>query len=398
MAELVQKKKNRRWFKGLLVGGVLFAVFGLGFSFGSGSLSFSAGQKDSQNATLPANLNFSSVDKVYDLLRQNFDGELNEAQLLEGAKRGLVGATGDPYTEYLSPQETKEFDEGLNGTFSGIGAELGKDGDSIIIVAPIAGFPAEKAGLKSQDIIAEVNGESTFGLSVSEAVKKIRGPEGTEVTLRVIRGDEDLKFTIKRETINIPSVESKVLAGNIGYIKISQFGDDTSALTKQAAEDLAKKNVNGIVLDLRGNPGGLLNSAVDVSSLWLPADKTVLEEKRGGTVIKTYKSSGSPVFEGKPTVVLIDGGSASASEIVAGALADNGAATLLGTKSFGKGSVQSLERLPDGGSLKVTIARWFTPNGNNIDKEGINPKTTVEQKDGSDKDLQLEAAQNELKK
>lgn len=398
MAELVQKKNNSRWFKGFLIGGVLFAVFGLGFSFGSGSLSFSAGQEDSQNVTLPANLNFSSVDKVYDLLRQNFDGELNEAQLLEGAKRGLVGATGDPYTEYLSPQETKEFDEGLNGTFSGIGAELGKDGDSIIIVAPIAGFPAEKAGLKSQDIIAEVNGESTFGLSVSEAVKKIRGPEGTEVTLRVIRGDEDLKFTIKRETINIPSVESKVLDGNIGYIKISQFGDDTSALTKQAADDLAKKNVNGIVLDLRGNPGGLLNSAVDVSSLWLPAGKTVLEEKRGGTVIKTYKSSGSPVLEGKPTIVLIDGGSASASEIVAGALADNGAATLLGTKSFGKGSVQSLERLPDGGSLKVTIARWFTPNGNNIDKEGINPKTTVEQKDGSDKDLQLEAAQNELKK
>jgi carboxyl-terminal processing protease len=395
--EVVQKAKNQKLFKGLLIGGVLFAVFAVGFGLGSGSLSFTSKQ-NSQNSSLPANLNFASVDKVYDLLRQNFDGELKETELLEGAKRGLVSAAGDPYTEYLSPQETKEFDEGLNGTFSGIGAELGKEGDAIIIVAPIAGFPAEKAGLKSKDIVAEVDGESTYGKSVSEVVKKIRGPEGTEVTLRVIRGDEDLTFKIKRETITIPSVESKILEGNIGYIKITQFGDDTAALTTKAANDLAAKKVKGVVLDVRGNPGGLLNSAVDISSLWLPPGKTVLEEKRGDTVIKTYQSAGNPVLEGIPTVVLIDGGSASASEIVAGALSDNNAATLLGVTSFGKGSVQSVERLPDGGALKVTIARWFTPNGKNIDKEGIEPKVTVEQPDDSKADAQLEAAQAELKK
>lgn len=397
MPEVVQKAKNQKLFKGLLIGGVLFAVFAVGFGLGSGSLSFTSKQ-NSQNSSLPANLNFASVDKVYDLLRQNFDGELKETELLEGAKRGLVSAAGDPYTEYLSPQETKEFDEGLNGTFSGIGAELGKEGDAIIIVAPIAGFPAEKAGLKSKDIVAEVDGESTYGKSVSEVVKKIRGPEGTEVTLRVIRGDEDLTFKIKRETITIPSVESKILEGNIGYIKITQFGDDTAALTTKAANDLAAKKVKGVVLDVRGNPGGLLNSAVDISSLWLPPGKTVLEEKRGDTVIKTYQSAGNPVLEGIPTVVLIDGGSASASEIVAGALSDNNAATLLGVTSFGKGSVQSVERLPDGGALKVTIARWFTPNGKNIDKEGIEPKVTVEQPDDSKADAQLEAAQAELKK
>jgi carboxyl-terminal processing protease len=397
VSEIVQKPKNQKLLRGLLIGGVLFAVFAAGFGFGSGSFSLSSRQS-TENSSLPANLNFASVDKVYDLLRQNFDGELKEQELLEGAKRGLVSAAGDPYTEYLSPQETKEFDEGLNGTFSGIGAELGKEEDNIIIVAPIAGFPAEKAGLKSKDIVAEVNGETTYGLSVTEAVKKIRGPEGTEVTLRVIRGDKDLTFKIKRETITIPSVESKVLDDNVGYIKISQFGDDTTQLATKAAQDLAGKNVRAVILDLRGNPGGLLDSAVDVSSLWLPSGKTVLEEKRGDTVIKTFKSSGSPVFEGVPTIILIDGGSASASEIVAGALADNGAATLLGTKSFGKGSVQSLERLPDGGALKVTIARWFTPNGKNIDKEGIAPKVKVEQPDDSKTDAQLQAAQNELKK
>jgi carboxyl-terminal processing protease len=397
VSEIVQKPKNQKLFRGLLVAGILFAVFAAGFGFGSGSFSLSSRQ-GAENSSLPANLNFASVDKVYDLLRQNFDGELKEQELLEGAKRGLVSASGDPYTEYLSPQETKEFDEGLNGTFSGIGAELGKEEDNIIIVAPIAGFPAEKAGLKSKDIVAEVNGETTYGLSVTEAVKKIRGPEGTEVTLRVIRGDKDLTFKIKRETITIPSVESKVLDDNVGYIKISQFGDDTTQLATKAAQDLANKKVGAVILDLRGNPGGLLDSAVDVSSLWLPSGKTVLEEKRGGTVIKTFKSSGSPVFEGVPTIVLIDGGSASASEIVAGALADNGAATLLGAKSFGKGSVQSLERLPDGGALKVTIARWFTPNGKNIDKEGIAPKIAVEQPDDSKVDAQLQAAQNELKK
>lgn len=397
MPETGVKRKRNRLLKWFAISGVLLFVFAFGFGIGSGAISFTT-QSGSQNSSLPPNLNYSSVDKVYDLLRKSFDGELKEDELLEGLKRGLVRAAGDPYTEYLSAEETKEFDEDLNGTFSGIGAELGKEDESIVIVAPIAGFPAEEAGIKSKDIIAEINSESTYGLSVSEAVKKIRGPEGSAVKLRIIRGDQDLNFTIKRAAITIPSVEHKVLDGNIGYIQITQFGDDTTDLTRQAAEELKAKNVTSIILDVRGNPGGLLQSAVDVSSLWLPAGKTVLEEKRGDVVIKTYRADGDTILEGIPTVVLIDGGSASASEIVAGALADNGVAILLGTRSYGKGSVQSLERLPDGGSLKVTIARWFTPTGNNIDKEGIEPSKIVEQNDDSEADLQLEAAQAELKK
>lgn len=311
----------------------------------------------------------------------------------------MVEAAGDPYTEFLTAEQTKEFNEELNGSFSGVGAELGKDGDNIVIVAPIAGFPAEKAGLKPKDVIVEIDGQSTHGLGISEAVKKIRGPEGTEVKLRVIRDQkEDLSFTITRENITIPSVEYKVLDGNIGYLKISRFADDTSELTKAAATKFKDADVKGVVLDMRGNPGGLLNSAVDVSSLWLPNDKTVLEEKRDGVVIKTYKSNGSALLAGKPTVVLIDDGSASASEITAGALKDNGVAKLLGIKSFGKGSVQSIESLPDGSSLKVTVARWYTPSGRNIDKEGIEPDIKVEQTSDSTSDVQLNAALNELKK
>lgn len=394
---------GRRRFGGkLLKFGVIALVTGfvfmLGMGVGNGSITFQ-GDKVGRSSQLPTNLDFSSVEEVYDLLRNRYDGNLEQAKLIEGLKKGLVEAAGDPYTEFMSAEQTKEFDEDLNGTFSGIGAELSKDGDAIVVVSPISGFPAEKAGLKSKDVIVEIDGTSTYGMSVSEAVKRIRGEKGTQVKLRVIRGgSEDLSFDITRDNITIPSVESKMLEGNIGYIKISRFSDDTTQLTREAATQLKQQGAKGVVLDLRGNPGGLLDAAVGVSSVWLPAQKTVLEEKRDGVVIKTYYASGSPILEGIPTVVLINDGSASASEITAGALKDNGAATLLGEKSYGKGSVQQIERLKDGSALKVTIARWFTPNGRNIDKEGIEPDTKVEQKSDSSEDQQLNQALAELKK
>ena len=375
-----------------------FVIFGFGFGLGSGNLQFMNGVKN-QNANLPISLNFSSVEKVYSILRKNFDGNLDEAKLTEGMKRGLVNATGDPHTEFFNAEETKQFNQELNGTFSGIGAELGKNEDTIVIVSPISGFPAEKAGLKPKDVIAEIDGQSTYGLSVSEAANKIRGPEGTEVKLRIIRNkQEDLSFTIKRANITVPSVESKTLEGNIGYIKISRFSDDTTSLTREFAKSLKAGGSKQIILDLRGNPGGLLDAAVGVSSVWLPANKTVLQEKRADVVIKTYQSEGDPILEGVPTIILIDEGSASASEIVAGALRDNNVAKLMGTKSYGKGSVQSVENLPDGSSLKVTIAHWFTPNGRNIDKQGIEPDFKVEQSKIPNEDNQLQSAQAELKK
>lgn len=370
---------------------------------GQGRLAFRPNTRplDSVNSTLPSDLDYASVEEVYDSLRVSYDGKLTVDQLLDGLKEGLASAGGDPYTEYMNAEAAKDFNEDLKGSFTGIGAELSKQNDTIVIVSPIAGFPADKAGLKPKDVITEIDGESAIGLSVSEAVKKIRGPKDTKVTLKIIRdAKEELTFEITRDNITIDSVKSEILEGNIGYMQITRFAEDTTRLSKEAAKRFKDANVKGIILDMRGNPGGLLDASVDVSSLWLK-DKTVLQEKRSEVVIKTFKSKGEATLAGIPTVVLINEGSASASEITAGALKDNNAATLIGVKSFGKGSVQQLDELDSGGALKVTIARWYTPSGRNIDKEGIEPDQTVELKDEditAGRDPQKDAAIQHLNK
>jgi carboxyl-terminal processing protease len=357
---------------------ILVAVFFGGWLFGAGQVNLKANRTSTQK-NLPSNLNYADVERVYDELRASYDGDLDINKLMDGLKQGLVSASGDPYSEYLSPEKATEFSGQLNGTFEGIGAYLGKnDQGNVIVISPVDGFPAKKAGLQPRDVIVEINGEDATAYSVDQAVEKIRGPKGTNVKLRVIRNEkEDLSFDIKREEINIPSVETKVIDNKIGYIKITRFGDDTAELTRQAAEKFKADGVNKVILDLRGNPGGYLDAAVDVSSLWLK-NNVVLTERRDGVTIKTYKSRGSAPLLGIPTVVLIDEGSASASEIVAGALKDNNAASLVGVKSFGKGSVQQPQTLENGGILKVTVARWYTPGGKNIDKQGIQPDKTVD--------------------
>lgn len=389
-----------RWVVVLIL--ALF-VFSLGVSVGKGNITFGQNRMDNVSKNLPSNLNYREVEDLYDKLRQNYDGQLSEAQLIDGLKEGLVNAAGDKYTQYLNPEKAKEFNEELNGTFSGIGARLTTDDNNMVMVeTPLAGYPAEKAGLKARDVIIEINGESAYDLSVSDAVDKIRGEAGTKVKLKVIRdGKQQLDFEITRATINIPSVESKIVEGNIGYLQVARFDETTGELARKATNQFKDAHVNGVILDLRNNPGGLLDAAVSLSGIWLPDGKTVLQEKRDGVTIKTYDSNGPATLQGVPTVVLINEGSASASEITAGALKDHGVATLMGEKSFGKGSVQTLERLPNGGVLKVTIARWYTPNGKNIDKEGIQPDKTVKlsiEDVKAGKDPQKEAAIEQLKK
>ena len=390
------KRRAKKVGKYLLIGVAALGLLFIGWAYGQGRLSFRGWNT---NKEVVHSLDYSSLDEVYDILQRRYDGKLDKEAILDGLKAGMARSTGDPYTEYLTPEEAKEFDEGLSGSFTGIGAELGKDGDNIVIVSPISGFPAEKAGLKPKDIIIEVDNQTLNDVSLSEAVKRIRGPKDTTVKLKVVRDGVPLEFEVTRDNINIPSVTSEILPGNIGYIRISRFAEDTASLSREAAQKFKEANVKGVILDVRGDPGGFLDAAVDVSSLWLKPGQTVLQEKRDGKVIKTYKASGRNPLQGIPTVVLVDEGSASASEIVAGALKDNGAAKLIGVKTFGKGSVQQLERLPGGAVLKITIARWFTPNDRNIDKEGIEPDTVIKitpEDVAAKKDPQKDAAVNEL--
>lgn len=406
-APVAQKQKKQwkptwKWAgKTALNVAILLVIFGVGVGVGNGKITWGPGALYRKPVNKEqSSLNFAGVEEVYGLLRQSFDGQLDATKLEDGLKAGLVKAAGDPYTEYLNPQENKEFNEQLTGSFEGIGAELSKDQQSIVIVSPIAGFPAEKAGIKPKDVISKIDGQTAYDISTSEAVKRIRGQKGTKVKLEVIRDGKVLNFEIERDQINIPSVKSEITANNIGIITVSRFGEDTVSLMNSTAKDMKDKGVKGIVLDLRGNPGGLLDSAVGMSSLWLPKGQTVLQEKRDNQLIKTYTANGNNILAGVPTVVLIDEGSASASEITAGALRDNGVATIIGQKSYGKGSVQELRKLSNGGVLKVTIARWFTPKGVNIDKEGIQPDKKVElsEKDAQAKnDTQKNAALEKLK-
>lgn len=393
-----RSKRNIKHTALLSFVGVL--IFGLGWGLGSGSIDLrTKSSETTQTSALPANLDYREVEEIYDTLKTMYDGELTAEALQDGLKAGLAKAAGDPYTQYLTEEETKEFDDELSGSFTGIGAELSQEEDAITVVAPIAGYPAEKAGLRAKDVIVEIDGKPTYDMSVTEAVKLIRGPKGSVVKLTVVRDKkEEVKLEITRDEIMIPSVEYKITDNNIGIMTISRFGDDTVELAQEAATQFKSKNVKGVIVDVRNNPGGYLDGAVDVASLWLN-DKTVLTERRGDVTTKTFTSDDNAPLAGIPTIVLINEGSASASEILAGALKDNDAATLVGAKSFGKGSVQQLDDLRWGGTLKVTIARWYTPDGKNIDKEGITPDETVkiEEKDRkADRDPQLDAATEQL--
>lgn len=386
---------------------ILLAIFVLGVNIGNGRIDLSVNKPEPVSNNLPDKLDYTTVDRVYRSLVENYDGKLTEQQLEDGLKHGLAEATKDPYTVYFTAKEAKEFNEELTNSFSGIGAQLGQDKDgNLEVIAPIEGLPADKAGLKAKDLIATINDENTSGMSVDEAVSKIRGPKGTKVKLQVVRNRaKALDFTITRADIKLPSVKTKLLDGNIGYIQITSFAPDSAELTGKAAQEFKDKGVKAIVLDMRNNPGGLLDAAIKVSSLWLPEGQKVLDQKHGRDVIESNKSEGNDILKNIPTVVLINGGSASASEIVAGALRDNNAAYLIGEKSYGKGVVQQVicitgQRDFDGecpsDELKVTTASWYRPNGQSINKKGINPDKTIKISDvdpQAAKDTQLEAAQ-----
>ncbi len=343
-------------------------------------------------------LDTGTLQQAYRQLYANFDGELDQTALVNGAIRGMVDAAGDQYTVFFDAKDAAEFDSDMSGSIGGgIGAQIGVRDDKITLVKILPDTPAEQSGLKAGDTVLSINDESTKDLTAEQAVEKIRGDIGTTVKLHIDRAGQEQDVSITRQEIVSPSVTAEVKDG-IGVITMTRFDEQAASLARQAAETFKQEGVKGVVLDLRGNPGGYLSAARDTAGIWLN-NQVVVTESSNGEVTDTLKSGRQPVLEGVPTVVLVDGGSASASEIVAGALQDYKAATILGETTYGKGSVQRLIPLADGSMLKVTVARWYTPNGKSITKLGIKPdkevKITEDQLRNGD-DVQMQAALEQL--
>lgn len=326
---------------------------------------------------------FSRFWAAIDLAKQKYVniGDVKDEEILDGAISGAIAALGDPYTTYFNPEDARKFEEDLAGSFGGIGAEIGIKNDQLAIIAPLKGNPAEAAGLKAGDLILKINGTSTVGMNSDEGVRLIRGIAGTTVTLSIYReGWNDAKdFAIVRQTVVLPTVDWQMETGNIARIQLYNFNANVMPLFTNAANAALAAGAKGIVLDLRNNPGGFLDAAVDIAGWFLKPGSTVVEERlREPAEPELLKTRGAGAFSELPVVVLINGGSASASEILAGALRDNRGIKLVGEKSFGKGSVQEIQELDERAALKVSVAEWFTPNGTRIQKLGLTPDVKIE--------------------
>lgn len=327
-------------------------------------------------------IDFSNVEKTYQALVSNYDGEIDRRKIIEGASKGLVEAAGDKYTEYMTSKEAEEFNKSLSGDVGiGVGIELAKDGDIVKVVRVLPKNPAASAGILAGDVISKVNDEDVLKKSTSEVSKKIRGDSGTTVKITVIRGEEKKDFSVTRAKIENPSVELSKNNG-IATLSIYRFDSETGALAKKYAEEIKNEGISKVILDLRGNGGGYVQAAKTVASLWLEKNALIVSEKTGSKTVEEIRATGENPLKGIKTVILLDNSSASASEIVAGALKEHKAAQIVGEKSYGKGSVQTTIDMPDGALLKVTIAKWFTPSGKNISNNGISPDIEIKNPEG----------------
>lgn len=306
--------------------------------------------------------------------------KIERKNLVSGAIAGLVRSLNDPYTEFLPPAQTKQFQEDIRGSFSGIGAEIGIKKGMLTIIAPLKDSPAERTGLKAGDKILSVNGTSTADLLLDEAVRLIRGPKSTEVKLLVLRDSftRPKEFVVTRDTIKIQIITTEKKSDGIFVIKLHHFTENAATEFRKALKEFYESGSQKLVLDLRNNPGGFLVISVDIASWFLPTGEVVTRERHADGTEDLYRSNGYRLLENVPTVVLINEGSASASEIVAGALRDVRGIKLVGAKTFGKGSVQEVEPLTGGASLKITIAKWLTPKGTEINGKGLDPDIKVE--------------------
>ncbi|MBT2630800.1 S41 family peptidase [Bacillus sp. ISL-101] len=382
--------------------GIFLVIF---LTAGITTIALTFGDEKVESLAPDKHAEFEKLYSTYDKIKDNYYEEVDEEKLVDGAIKGMIKSLDDPYSAYMDKKEASSFDESISSSFEGIGAEIQEQDGKIMVVSPIKGSPAEKAGVKPNDIILSVDGKSVEGLTSSEAVLKIRGEKGTKVDLSISRAGESepIELTIKRDTIPIETVYAEMLDDGVAKIQVTSFSEHTVQELKTALEEMSKKDMKGLVLDLRGNPGGLLDQAIEMASLFVPNGKVVLQvEDRSGKK-EVFKSEN----DGKlkiPVVVLIDDGSASASEIVAAAVSESADIPLIGVKSFGKGTVQTAEPFKDGSNFKYTAAKWLTPEGNWIHKKGIKPDINVKLPDyaslpyiSPDKELKASDSSSEVK-
>lgn len=378
----------------------LFCLFLVVFSFNQGVL----WGKSQCKVCPPENIDLSLFWETYYKLNERFvdKSKINLQKIIYGAISGMVNSLEDPYTTFLTPQQTKIFEEDVKGTFEGVGMEIGIRKGKLQIIAPLEGTPAQRAGLKSGDVIVKIDDKSTEGMSLEEAVSLIRGPKDTIVKLTIFREgwEKEKEFEIKRDVIQVPSLKWEIKDEETVYLRIYQFSEKLPLDFQRAASEILKGPQRKMVLDLRDNPGGYLEVANNIAGWFLEKGKVVVIEDFGNGQKKEYKSEGPSRFLDYKIVVIINKGTASAAEILAGALKDHLGIILVGEQSFGKGSVQEMAELSDGSSLKITIARWLTPSGKLIAEVGLEPDIKVEmtEKDISEnKDPQLEKAIEILK-
>jgi len=387
-------RKRAGKYVGLYLAIILFIFsFGMGFVVGGGwyvkqEISNADGDVElakvlelNRELTKNDNVEFEMFWEVWDKIKEKYAkaDSIDEMDMFYGAVQGLVFSLGDPYSMFFPPKSAQEFADSLTGEFEGIGAEIGVKKGQLMVVSPLPESPAEKAGLRPGDKILAIDEEDTYGMDTNMAVLKIRGEDGTDVILKIARGDNEIKdITITRGKINIPSILFEMKDGGFAYVRVMQFNEKTPRQLDKVAGDLVKnKNVKGIILDLRGNPGGYLDAAIDMASEWIEKGEVVVSERYSNGDINNDLSDGPSRLGKFKTVVLVNGGSASASEIVAGALHDHELATIVGEQTYGKGSVQDFEIFDDGSALKLTVSEWLTPDGVNINEAGIAPDVEV---------------------
>ena len=343
----------------------------------------------------PTANDWSSLDEVYTQLEENYDGDLDKDALIEGAKKGLVEAVGDTYTAYMTKEEAAEFNKSLHGDVgAGIGIELALREDYVRVTRTLPDNPARAAGILAGDIIYKVNGEEVWNLDAEEVAKKIRGPAGSKVTVTIVRDSEEKSFELTRETINNVSADVSY-NGDTAIIMVKRFDTDTGTKVQEFAKEFADKGIKKVILDLRGNGGGYVSAARDLLSLWLDGDKVLIQRAKYLDEEITYAKRSNAILKDMKTIVLVNSTTASASEIVAGALQDYNKATIIGEATYGKGVVQTLIDLSGGAQLKVTTTHWYTPLGATINLTGIKPDKTVGRTYddiNSGRDPQLDAA------